>query len=104
MSILYDEHLDGPLPTVDKAALLAALHDALPDLQILHHAEDLKPYECDGLSVYRSVPLLVALPERLDQVQALLRLCHQRGVPVVARGAGTDFPAAPCPCPRASCW
>lgn len=91
MSILYDEHLDGPLPTVDKAALLTALHDALPDLQILHHAEDLKPYECDGLSAYRTVPLLVALPERLDQVQALLRLCHQRGVPVVARGAGTGL-------------
>ena len=91
MSILYDERLDAPLPSVDKPALLAALHDALPDLEILHRAEDLKPYECDGLSAYRTVPLLVVLPERLEQVQTLLRLCHQRGVPVVARGAGTGL-------------
>ncbi|WP_337158472.1 glycolate oxidase subunit GlcD [Pseudomonas putida] len=91
MSILYDERLDAPLPCVDKPALLAALHDALPDLEILHRAEDLKPYECDGLSAYRTVPLLVVLPERLEQVQTLLRLCHQRGVPVVARGAGTGL-------------
>ncbi len=91
MNILYDERIDGPMPSVDKAALLAALRTALPDLDILHRVEDLKPYECDGLSAYRTLPLLVALPERLDQVQALLRLCHQRGVPVVARGAGTGL-------------
>ncbi|QVM94022.1 glycolate oxidase subunit GlcD [Pseudomonas entomophila] len=91
MNILYDERIDGPMPCVDKAALLAALRTALPDLDILHRIEDLKPYECDGLSAYRTLPLLVALPERLDQVQALLRLCHQRGVPVVARGAGTGL-------------
>ena len=91
MNILYDERIDGPMPNVDKAALLAALRTALPDLDILHRVEDLKPYECDGLSAYRTVPLLVVLPERLDQVQTLLRLCHQRGVPVVARGAGTGL-------------
>lgn len=91
MNILYDERVDGPLPAVDKPALLAALREALPDLEILHRGEDLRPYECDGLSAYRTLPLLVALPERIEQVQALLRLCHQRGVPVVARGAGTGL-------------
>ena len=91
MNILYDERVDGALPNVDLAALLQALRDALPDLEILHRDEDLKPYECDGLSAYRTVPLLVALPERLEQVQTLLKLCHQRGVPVVARGAGTGL-------------
>ncbi|EJT82713.1 glycolate oxidase subunit GlcD [Pseudomonas putida S11] len=91
MNILYDERVDGALPDVDRAALLQALRAALPDLEILHREEDLKPYECDGLSAYRTVPLLVVLPERLEQVQALLRLCHQRGVPVVARGAGTGL-------------
>ncbi|MFJ9989901.1 glycolate oxidase subunit GlcD [Pseudomonas putida] len=91
MNILYDERLDGALPTVDKAALLDALRGALPDLQILHRAEDLRPYECDGLSAYRVVPLLVVLPEHLDQVQTLLKLCHARQVPVVARGAGTGL-------------
>ncbi len=91
MNILYDERVDGALPAVDKSALLAELRATLPDLELLHRAEDLKPYECDGLSAYRSVPMLVALPERIEQVQALLKLCHARQVPVVARGAGTGL-------------
>ncbi|MFS2126033.1 glycolate oxidase subunit GlcD [Pseudomonas sp. Pseusp97] len=91
MNILYDERVDGALPAVDKSALLAELRAALPDLDLLHRAEDLKPYECDGLSAYRTVPMLVALPERIEQVQGLLKLCHAHKVPVVARGAGTGL-------------
>lgn len=91
MNILYDERVDGRLPAIDQAEVLGALRSALPDLEMLHRSEDLKPYECDGLSVYRTLPLLVVLPERLEQVQTLLRICHQRGVPVVARGAGTGL-------------
>ena len=71
MNILYDERVDGALPAVDQAALLQALHAALPDLEVLHREEDLKPYECDGLSAYRTVPLLVVRPERLHLFQAL---------------------------------
>ncbi|MDP2243345.1 glycolate oxidase subunit GlcD [Pseudomonas sp.] len=91
MSILYDERVDGPLPSVDKPALLAALREQLPDLEVLHTQEDLKPYECDGLSAYTATPMLVVLPERIEQVERLLKLCYQRGVPVVARGAGTGL-------------
>ncbi|MFB8828510.1 glycolate oxidase subunit GlcD [Azotobacter sp. CWF10] len=91
MNILYDERLDGALPRVDKAVLLAELREQLPDLHILHREEDLKPYECDGLSAYRTTPMLVVLPEHVEQVETLLRLCHQRRVPVVARGAGTGL-------------
>ena len=91
MSILYDERVDGALPKVDKAALLVELRQRLPALDILHTQEDLKPYECDGLSAYRTTPMLVVLPERIEQVQQLLKLCHARGVPVVARGAGTGL-------------
>ncbi|MGE8497407.1 MAG: FAD-binding protein, partial [Pseudomonas sp.] len=91
MNILYDERIDGVLPNVDKLALLHELQARLPDMQILHTQEDLKPYECDGLSAYRTTPMLVVLPERLEQVQSLLRLCHERQVPVVARGAGTGL-------------
>ncbi|WP_296277224.1 glycolate oxidase subunit GlcD [Pseudomonas sp. UBA7530] len=91
MSILYDERVDGALPKVDKAALLTELRQCLPDLDILHTVEDLKPYECDGLSAYRTTPMLVVLPERIEQVQQLLKLCHARGVPIVARGAGTGL-------------
>ncbi|CDF86995.1 Glycolate oxidase subunit glcD [Pseudomonas knackmussii B13] len=91
MNILYDERLDGALPKVDKPALLVELRAALPDLEILHEPEDLRPYECDGLSAYRCTPLLVVLPEHVEQVQTLLRLCHRMRVPVIARGAGTGL-------------
>lgn len=89
--MLYDERVDGALPTVDRALLIQSLRDALPDLQLLCRDEDLKPYECDGLAAYRTVPLLVVLPERVDQVQGVLQVCHRLTVPVVARGAGTGL-------------
>lgn len=91
MNILYDERVDGALPRPDKAKLLAQLGDAMPSLEILHTLEDLRPYECDGLSAYRVVPLLVVLPDQIDQVQSILKLCHSNNVPVVARGAGTGL-------------
>ncbi|MGY4493995.1 glycolate oxidase subunit GlcD [Pseudomonas sp. TE3610] len=91
MNILHDERLDGALPTVDKQGLINALIGALPDLDLLYRTEDLKPYECDGLSAYRTTPLLVALPRHLEEVQTILRICHQRQVPVVPRGAGTGL-------------
>ncbi|QIH09557.1 MULTISPECIES: glycolate oxidase subunit GlcD [unclassified Pseudomonas] len=91
MTILYDERLDGALPEVDRQALIHALRSQLPDLELLDRQEQLKPYECDGLSAYRSTPLLVALPRRLEQVQQILKICHQQRVPVVARGAGTGL-------------
>ena len=89
MNILYDERVDGALPKVDKQALLTELRRQLPDLDILHSAEDLKPYECDGLSAYRTTPMLVVLPRQIEQVETLLKLCNRLKVPVVARGAGT---------------
>jgi len=81
----------SPVIAIDKAALIAALQACLPPGAVLFQAEDLRPYECDGLSVYRRLPLAVVLPETVAQVQAVLRLCHQRQVPVVARGAGTGL-------------
>ena len=91
MSILYDERIDGRLHRVDRAELMAEIQARLPDMEVLHRQEDLRPYECDGLSAYRTVPLLVVLPERIDQVQEVLRICHRRQVPVVPRGAGTGL-------------
>jgi glycolate oxidase len=91
MNMLYDEHLDGPLPAVDKDRLLRALRSALPDMLILHSAEQLGPYECDGMSSYRTVPLLVVVPETVAQVQAVMRTCYEHNVPVVPRGAGTGL-------------
>ncbi|MDB5913937.1 MAG: FAD-binding oxidoreductase, partial [Ramlibacter sp.] len=74
-----------------QSQVVAALQKVLPHGALLWHEEDTTPYECDGLTAYRERPLLVALPESEDQVQAVLKACHQLQVPVVARGAGTGL-------------
>ncbi len=51
----------------------------------------LAAYECDGLSAYRQTPLLVVLAETIEQVQQIVRLCNERRVPIVSRGAGTSL-------------
>jgi glycolate oxidase len=79
-----------PLRLTD-TALLSALRGFLPAEAILDDAEDMRPFECDGLSVYRQLPMLVVLPETVEQVQQIMRLCHEHKVPVVARGAGTGL-------------
>jgi len=78
-------------PAVDKAELVRRLSSALRADCLLHEREDLVPYECDGLSAHRQVPLAVALPESEDQVRQVLRICSDARVPVVARGAGTGL-------------
>lgn len=75
----------------DHVALLVELRAALPEGSLLHVKEDLVPYECDGLSAYRRLPVAVALPENETQVVAVMRACYAAGVPVVARGAGTGL-------------
>jgi len=75
----------------DKKSLLSELFKILPADAVLHESEDMHPYECDGLSAYRHLPMIVLLPEKAEQVQAILRLCYEREVPVVARGAGTGL-------------
>jgi glycolate oxidase len=74
-----------------QAEVVRALQAVLPAHALLWQAEETTPYECDGLTAYRQRPLVVALPETQDQVQAVLRACHALAVPVVARGAGTGL-------------
>jgi glycolate oxidase len=100
MNILFDERLDGPLPMVDPEATLQRLREALPAMTLLHTEEDRRPFECDGLSAYRVMPMLVALPETLEQVTTLLRTCHEMRVPVVTRGAGTGLSGGALPLER----
>ena len=75
----------------DRQALAARLQLILPAHCLLLDEEDLRPYECDGLTAYRELPMAVCLPENEGQVVDILRTCHQLGVPVVARGAGTGL-------------
>jgi glycolate oxidase len=81
----------GAIDRVRQAAVVAALGRILPPAQLLHESEDTRPYECDGLSAYRQLPMVVALPDREAQVGRILSSCHELGVPVVPRGAGTGL-------------
>ncbi|MBI5791792.1 MAG: FAD-binding protein [Rhodocyclales bacterium] len=85
---------------IDRAALIAELARCLPASGLLSAEEDLKPYECDGLSAYRQVPIAVALPETEEQVVAAIKACRAAGAPIVARGAGTGLSAGALPHPQ----
>ena len=80
-----------PIATERQVEVVQALRDVLPNYCVLVRKEDTRPYECDGLSLFRQVPMVVVLPETEEQVRQVLRLCKRMGVPVVARGAGTGL-------------
>jgi FAD/FMN-containing dehydrogenase len=63
----------------------------LPAESVLWQREDTRPYECDGLSAYRQLPMVVALPRDEAEVMAVMRICAALKVPLVARGAGTGL-------------
>jgi glycolate oxidase len=82
-----------------QAEVVAALSAVLPPHALLWQKEDTIPYECDGLTAYRALPLVVALPETEGQVAATLQTCRALNVPVVARGAGTGLSGGAMPHP-----
>jgi len=83
--------IDENSTAAHKSELLAELQRLLPRDSVLSAEEDLRPYECDGLTAYRNLPLAVCLPDTLEQVRNVLHLCSKLNVPVVARGAGTGL-------------
>ncbi len=86
--------MGSALPQIDlpqQKKVAQALRAFLPERCVLWQEEDTRPYECDGLTAYRRLPMVVALPETEEQVQRILRTCHALGVPVVPRGAGTGL-------------
>jgi len=93
MSQLHVRHGDfhDPALTASRAELVRELRSFLPEDAVLEQEEEVRPYECDGLSAYRQLPLLVVLPRTVEEVQRIMRLCHGREIPVVARGAGTGL-------------
>ena len=58
---------------------------------VIADEDELRVYECDGLSAYRQLPLIVVLPETTAQVSEILKVCHDRGIKIVPRGAGTSL-------------
>ncbi len=87
--------MDLPAPRPDllslKPRLARRLLAALPADAVVQDGHELRAYECDALSAYRCPPLLAVLPRSTAEVSAVLRICHEEGVPVVPRGAGTSL-------------
>src|ERR687896_2744372 len=79
------------LPLARQAEVARALREFLPAHAVLWEEEDTRPYECDGLTAYRELPMVVALPETEEQVRQILRVCSSMNIPVVPRGAGTGL-------------
>ncbi|MEF8754622.1 MAG: FAD-linked oxidase C-terminal domain-containing protein [Accumulibacter sp.] len=84
---------------IDRAQLIRRLRAVLPASALLAEEEEMRPYDCDGLTAIRQLPLLVALPENEEQVQAILRICHELRAPVVPRGAATGLSGGATPHP-----
>ncbi len=74
-----------------RAEIVKALRRVVPGEGVIADEEALRAYDCDGLSAYRQLPLIVVLPETTAQVADILRYCHGAGVKVVPRGAGTGL-------------
>ena len=74
-----------------QSEVVARLRAVLPAESVLWQREDTRPYECDGLSAYRQLPMVVALPRDEAEVMAVMRICAALKVPLVARGAGTGL-------------
>ena len=70
---------------------LSQLKRALPKNTVLSGSENTRPFECDGLSVYKQEPLAVVLPNNIDQIKKVLEICRKNNTPVVTRGAGTGL-------------
>ena len=81
----------APVTAPNFAGLLARLEGSVPAHCILSRVEDTRPYECDGLSLYTTLPPLVILPEDEAQVIAILQACKAFNIPIVPRGAGTGL-------------
>jgi glycolate oxidase len=71
--------------------VVAALRTVVPEDCVLYNEEDTRPYECDGLSAYRQLPMVVTLPRDEAQVVGILKACRDLDVPIVPRGAGTGL-------------
>ena len=85
------------MPDPDKIVLsrrteiIAALRRIVPGEGVIAEEEELRAYECDGLTAYRQLPMIVVLPETTAQVSEILKYCHGEGIKIVPRGAGTSL-------------
>jgi glycolate oxidase len=84
-----------PIPDIEiisrRSKIIIALSSFVPNENVISNEDELRVYECDGLSAYRQIPMAVVLPETTEQVSAILKYCFHEGIKVVPRGAGTSL-------------
>ena len=80
-------------------SIINRLSSFLDKTAIISDPQELRAYECDGLSAYQQTPMLVLIPETGEQIQQVLACCRQYNTPVIARGAGTGLSGGVLPGP-----
>src|SRR6201987_3941176 len=84
-----------PVPDAEVLAhrdeIVAALRAIVPGEGVIAGEREMRPYESDGLTAYRQLPMVVVLPDTTEQVSRVLAYCHANGIKVVPRGAGTSL-------------
>ena len=85
--------MPAPRPEIlaRKAEVVRRLSAVLPSGAVISAEAEVRAYECDALTAYRCPPLCAVLPSSTEEVAGVLRVCHELGVPVVPRGAGTSL-------------
>src|SRR6188768_3560519 len=71
--------------------IVTALRAIVPGEGVIAAEREMRPYESDGLTAYRQLPMVVVLPETTEQVSRVLAFCHAERIKVVPRGAGTSL-------------
>jgi glycolate oxidase len=89
MSVIMPPADQGVLARRER--IVAALRAIVPGEGVIATEREMKPFESDGLTAYRQMPLVVVLPETTEQVSRVLAYCHAEGIKVVPRGAGTSL-------------
>ncbi|ARQ00021.1 FAD-linked oxidase C-terminal domain-containing protein [Pseudorhodoplanes sinuspersici] len=85
------------MPPIDEALMthreeiVAALRRIVPGEGVIDGEREMRPFESDGLTAYRQLPMVVVLPSTTQQVSDVLRYCHEHNIKVVPRGAGTSL-------------
>ena len=75
----------------NRDSICATLKTIVPARCVVDSQESMRAFDADGLSAYRQLPLAVVLPETVEQIAAVMKWCHQEGIKVVPRGAGTSL-------------
>src|SRR5262249_39691786 len=89
--------MGGVMPEPDRSILdrretiAKVLRGIVPGVGVIAAERAMRPYETDGLTAYRQLPMIVVLPETTAQVSRILKYCHAEGIKVVPRGAGTSL-------------